>query len=134
MASLSKSNNITISWTAVVRGAVIHGIEKNQLANVVFVKTCPRSYGIILNEVFSGARSNREDLYTDSVAEDFMADKPITWLIKKGDLILPNEGKTMEKEFILRFQETRDRKFELPIYEYEDDDLPDRFQNAREGT
>ena len=63
-----------------------------------------------------------------------MAHKQITWFVKKGDLILPNEGKTMEKEFMFTFQETGDRKLKLPIYEYEDDDLPERFQHAREGT
>ena len=94
------------------------------MSNVVLVRSCPRSYGIALNEVH----------YTDPVTGNIVADKPITWLVKKGDLILQNEGKTIEKEFILRFQESGNRKFRLPIYEYEDDDLPDRFQNAREGN
>lgn len=123
------------SWTAVVRGAVIHGIEKVNRPNVVFMKTCPQSYGIVLNETFRGSKFRSEDRYTDPITGDVQAHGQITWLIKKGDLILSNEGKTSEKEFRVTFhgtEEAGERKKKLSIYGYDDDDLPDRFQNARE--
>ncbi|KAF2495164.1 hypothetical protein BU16DRAFT_539159 [Lophium mytilinum] len=123
------------SWTAVVRGAVIHGIEKTNRVNVVYMKTCPRSYGIVLNETFRGSMFHLEDRYTDTVTGDVKAQGQITWLVKKGDLILSDEGRTSSKEFRVSFQgtvEAGERKKKLSIYEYEDDDLPDRFQNARE--
>lgn len=123
------------SWTAVVRGAVIHGIEKANRPNVIFMRTCPRSYGIVLNEAFLGSKFRREDRYTDPITGDVVAHGQITWLVKKGDLILSNEGKASEKEFRVTFHgtgEAGERRKKLTIYEYEDDDLPDRFQNARE--
>jgi hypothetical protein len=125
-----------ISWSAVVRGAVMHGIEKSSRPNVVYMKTCPRSYGIVLNETFKGSKFRSEDLCADSITGEAQAQGQITWLVKKGDLVLSNEGKTSEKEFRVTFTSGRDmneRKKQLSIYEYEDDDLPDRYRNAHQG-
>jgi hypothetical protein len=120
-------------WTAVVCGAVIHGIEKSHHSNVVFMRTSPRSFGIVLDEAYTPTKYGAKDRDTDFMTANVIAPRQITWLVKKGDVILSDEGKTSEKAFTFPFQETGVRKFGLPIYEYEDDDLPDRFQNAREG-
>jgi hypothetical protein len=120
-----------------VRGAVIHGIEKINRPNITYMKTCSRSYGIVLNETFKGSKFLLEDRYTDPITGDIQAHGQVTWLVKKGDLILSNEGRTSEKEFRVSFagtEEASKRRSKLSIYEYEDDDLPDRFQNAREGN
>jgi hypothetical protein len=100
---------------------------------MVFMKTSPRSLGVALNEAYTPTRFNEKDKATHAVTNNTIAHKQITWLVKKGDLILSNEGRITEKFFTFPFQETGPRKFELPIYEYEDDDLPDRYENAREG-
>ena len=118
---------------AVVRGAVIHGIEKTHHSNVIFMRTSPRSLGIVLNEAYSGTKYDRKHHDVDTVTNNSIAPNQITWLVKKGDLILSNEGRTTEKFFTFPFQENGERRFDLPIYEYEDDDLPDQFENAREG-
>ena len=86
----------------------------------------------MLNET-NVARYSRDDRGLDHITNAVVAQSQITWLIKKGDLILPDEGKQWAKEFGYSFRDLQDRKFKLPIYEYEDDDLPDRYQNAREG-
>jgi hypothetical protein len=112
---------------------VIHGIEKTHHSNVVFMRTSPRSFGIVLDEAYTPTKYSPKDQDTDVITNNVIAPKQITWLVKKGDLILSDEGKTSEKAFTFPFQEKSARKFGLPIYEYEDDDLPDRFQSAREG-
>lgn len=62
-----------------------------------------------------------------------MAQKQLTWLIRRGDLLLSDAERETEKEFMFAFQKTEDLKFKLPIYEYPGDDLPDRFQTAQAG-
>jgi len=99
------------------------------------MKTAPRSYGIVLNEAFVGSKFRSEDRYADPVTGEPQAHGQINWLVKKGDLILSDEGKTSEKEFRITFTTSKDAKGrKLSIYEYEDDDLPDRYQNAHLGN
>jgi hypothetical protein len=117
----------------VARGAVIYGIEKANHDNVTFMTTCPKSYGIVLNEGYSRYKNDRRDQYTDVLTNHVMAHRQLVWLIRRGDLLLSDAKKETEKEFILPFQKTDDLKFKLPIYEYPDDDLPDRFETGEEG-
>jgi hypothetical protein len=87
----------------------------------------------VLNESYSRYKYDRRDRYTDPVTNNVMAQKQITWLIQIGDLLLSDAKRETEKEFIFPFQKTEDLKFKLPIYEYPDDDLPDRFETAQAG-
>ncbi len=125
---------MALRWTAVVRGAVLYGIEKMNHKEVTYMRTCPKSYGIVLNEVYSGAKFDRQDQYTDSLTNNVMAQMQLSWLIRKGDLLLSNTKKEAEKEFIFPFQNKDDLKFKMPIYEYPDDDLPYRFQTGQQGA
>jgi hypothetical protein len=97
------------------------------------METCPRSYGVMLNRVYTGVRFKKEDAYTDEATGRVMAHGQMTWLIKKGDLLLSDEPKESEQEFSFKFNETDVRVFNFPIYEYSEDDIPDRFDNAQEG-
>lgn len=85
--------------------------------------------------MYSVYKYDRRDRYTDSVTNNVMAQQQLTWLIRRGDLIHSGVRKETEKEFIFHFQETDDRKFSLPIYEYphDDDDVPDRFETGQNG-
>lgn len=42
-------------------------------------------------------------------------------------------AKEVEQGISLKFRETDSRSFELLIYEYADDDLPDRFETSEDG-
>jgi len=125
------------SWTAVVQGAVIYGIEKAQHENVAFTSTCSRSYGVALNETYSVYKYDPKDWYTDSVTNNLTAHKQLTWFLRRGDLLLPADEKEnkkeTKKEFMFPFYETDDRKFKLPIYVYpdDDDDVPYRFETGQ---
>lgn len=120
-------------WTAVVRGAVIHGIEKLDNKNLTTMKGCPRSYGIKLSQSYTGTRHNPSDCYTDSFTKRTMASAQMIWLIKKGDLLLSNQPKVAEEMVTFKFWEKDSKRFGLCVYEYADHDLPDRFVTAREG-
>jgi hypothetical protein len=100
------------------------------------MSTFSRSYGIALDEVNSVYKYDRRDWFTDEVTNTVMAQKQLTWLIRRGDLLLSDAKKETEKEFMFPFQETDDRKFKLPIYEYpgDDDDVPDRFETGQHGV
>lgn len=60
----------------------------------------------------------------------------ITDLIRRGDLVLSDEKRESEKEFMFPFSDTDDRKFKLPIYEYpdDDDDAPERYETGQNGA
>lgn len=102
--------------------------------NVVFMRTSPRSLDIVLNEAYSAIKYDRKAHGIDAVTNNSIAPNQVTWLVKKGDLIYSNVGRSTEKLFTFLFQENGERKFELSVYEYEDYDLPDQFEKAREGN
>jgi hypothetical protein len=116
----------------------MYGIEKAHHKHVTLTATCSRSYGVALDELYSVYKYDRRDTYTDPVTDRVMAQKQLTWLIRRGDLLLSDAKKVTEKEFMFPFQETDDRKFKLPIYQYqgddEDDDVPDRFETGQHGV
>ena len=118
------------SWTAVVRGAVIFGIEKPVLPTM---SACPRSYGVSVSESFSEIHHGIRDRFVDLITEAPMAKEQLLWLIKKGDLILSDEPKVVTHIFNKSFTETELRAGTIPIYSYDDDDIPERFANSERG-
>jgi len=113
------------SWTAVVRGAAIFGIEKPVLPSM---SACSRSYGVSVSESFSNIRHNVKDHFIHKVP---MAMEQLLWLIKKGDLILSNEPRVVKQNFSKSFSETETRTGTIPIYSYDDDDIPERIAYAQ---
>lgn len=120
------------SWTAVVRGAAIYGIEKEHHKNVVSTSTCASNYAVVLNDSYSSHKNDPRDRIIDPLTGAPMAQKQFTWLVRRGDLILSDEKKEIEREIVFRFQENDERKFQVPVYEYPDDDdeMPDRFETG----
>src|SRR5277367_128079 len=95
---------LTVSrWTAVVRGAVIHGIEKLDNRNLTIMKSCPRSFGIMLSQAYKASRHDSRDCYTDAFTNRTMANGQLIWLIRKGDLLLSNERKEAEELITFTF-------------------------------
>jgi hypothetical protein len=117
----------------VVRGAVIFGVEKSAHKNIAILKTCPRSYGIKLNNSYSGAKHDKRGHYMDTLTNKVMAKGQLTWLIRRGDLLHSDAQLEAEKAIAFNFKDTDKKLFQIPIYMYADDDIPDRFDNAKEG-
>jgi hypothetical protein len=127
--------NCVHRWTAVVQGAVIYGIEKASYKNVSVMSMCPRSYGIVLNEAYSARKFDSRDQVVDPLTNKLMAQGQITWLIRRGDLLLSDATKETIKQFTYTFPENAERTFNFPIYEYpdDDDDVPDRYETGQNG-
>ena len=121
------------SWTAVAQGAVICGIEKSTTSSLRRASACRHSYGIKLNTLFSDVYNNERDIFIDSRGIP-LAKAQLVWMLNKGDLCLFNEDREVEEDVLLEFSATSDKRRQLPIYRYSDDDRPDRYQNAQEGT
>ena len=123
--SRDRAQLICRRWTAVFRGAVLCGIEKNNHRNISQATPCPKNYGIVLNEPFSANALNGRDRNKDPLANKDSSKNQLTWPILKGDLILSNETRVSEKECHFYFTETESRKFKYIVYEYDDDeDVP----------
>ena len=94
---------------------------------------CPRSYGITVSKPFTAIDHSKNELSVDPVTGKPMAKDQLMWFIKKGDVILSNEPRIVEESFAKIFSENDLRRGEIPIYAYDDDDIPERFANARNG-
>jgi hypothetical protein len=111
-----RSNMLTISrWTATVRGAAIYGIEKSRHGQVEHMSAIQKSYAILTS-----------------------SDRRFEWLVRKGDLVLKTERRTiMSKWFWVPPEQYRPTgKFDLPIYVYldkEDDDVPEWWEDGQHG-
>ena len=80
------------SWTAVAQGAVLRGAGLGAVAPRA-VSECLRHYGIAASEPWSPHRhTEREGLRTDNVHGRRVMTGQITWLVRKGDVILPDKA------------------------------------------
>jgi hypothetical protein len=123
------------SWTAVARGAVICGIEKESMVGLVKTAACPKHYGIAVDESFSYA-NDEQDLDRNPVTGKMIARNQMRWLIGKGDVIASDKPTVKEHKFVVRFREneTEKKKGSVVIYSYpEDKHRPTRLSNARKG-
>jgi hypothetical protein len=121
------------SWTAVVRGAAICGVEKTN-PGLVTMKSCKRFYGVSVTEKYSEIKHHGADRIYDPLTQSSMAEGQLMWLIKKGDLLLPQKPKTLEQMFTYKFPEKSIRKGRIKVYTYADDDAPERVSNAGAGS
>jgi hypothetical protein len=120
-------------WTAVVRGAVIFGIEKSVNNELSAMNGAPRSYGVSFNAPYSDIIHTRKDRELDSLTKTAMAVGQLFWLIRKGDLILSDRPRETECTFERHFTENEARRGTVKIYSYEQEDIPERLSTARSG-
>lgn len=76
------------AWTAVVRGAVLRGVEGQEL---VLSRKARRHYGIKANSKFDRFFHSEEEKYWDSIEECWRAKDQMTWYIRKGDNVSCDE-------------------------------------------
>jgi len=124
--------------TAVAKGAVICGIEKNNTTNLIRATCCKHSYGIRVGEEFSDLRNDQRDAKEDEITGRILADQQMRWLINKGDAVLSTKPLEVEQEVVVRFDKEDDRsprKGKLRIWRWsEDKDRPTRYHIRRNGT
>jgi hypothetical protein len=100
-----------ISWTAIVQGGVIYGIEKSRHADANYMSATTKSYGIRIEGSFE-------------------------WLIRKGDLVLSKEDRNIYSSWFSILRNDM-KSYELPIYVYLDDDgeddVPGQWKDGQNG-
>ncbi|KAK3619064.1 hypothetical protein LTR56_024269 [Elasticomyces elasticus] len=72
------------AWTAVVRGAVLRGLEG---AELVMSRKARRHYGVTCCRVFDARVHPHSCRIWDPLTERWMADDRMRWFIKKGDTV-----------------------------------------------
>jgi hypothetical protein len=124
------------AWTAVVRGAVLCGVEKNDLSDLSLATPCRRHYGICADQVFSELKHDPAYRKENPLMNNNDIVKGhIQWLLSKGDLILSNKPTIQRANISVKFGKSTDRSGRLPIYWYDDDRhrRPDNIQDSKKS-
>ncbi|KAM5344569.1 hypothetical protein ACJ41O_013104 [Fusarium nematophilum] len=93
-------------WTAVAQGSVLRVMGLGASLPTP-VAECPRHYGIAASEVWSQWRhrhAGQQSPVKDEVHGQKMAVGRITWLVRKGDLILPHKPIEMTQSVTCAFK------------------------------
>ena len=122
------------SWTAVVRGAVICGIEKQMTQNLIKASPCRHSYGVSVSLLYSDVYHSPRHRIVDDVNKVALASEQMLWLLNKGDLVRSNVPLTGGTDITVSFNKTESRQGKITIYMYSDDTLrPETLRNTRDG-
>jgi hypothetical protein len=97
------------------------------------MSACPRSYGVSVSAFYSNIEHHSQDQVVDSLTKTAMAKEQLMWLIKKGDLILSDQPTVVRRWFTMNFLEKGPKRGIIPIYVYDDDDIPERLGNSKNG-
>ncbi|KAH7126600.1 hypothetical protein B0J11DRAFT_613987 [Dendryphion nanum] len=91
------------AWSAVSRGAVLAGAGVGTTKPPP-VREAPRYYGFSITKVHEDWKDGTSaDLVENHFDHRTMVPDPMTWLVRRGDLILPNEPITRQMEVDIRF-------------------------------
>ncbi|KIY02396.1 uncharacterized protein Z520_02534 [Fonsecaea multimorphosa CBS 102226] len=119
------------SWTAVVRGAVLHGIEKDTISNLCLATKCPRHFGISLSEQFSRIHHEERHVTINPITKAQIVEGQLLWMLNKGDLVLSDSPTAVSQMISLSFREADKTAQKLTVYSYSDDeDRPSRIKNS----
>jgi len=121
------------SWTAVVQGAVVCGIEKTNMQDLRRANSCRHSYAVCFDEDYNRMYHAGADM--SRVRGKDIAAEQLKWILNKGDLVLANEPLKVEQNFELKLSASRKDIMIIPIYRNKEDEegRPTRLSNARYG-
>jgi hypothetical protein len=117
---------------AVCKGAIARRLEQ-VAGDRIYMRKCPRSYGIIVSQPFSPYLHAGQTFYDDPFDGDRKVREQVSWLVKKGDLILSNEAKHAQIEFCRRFGHQDPRVFINRFVSYTGDDTPQSLEELSSG-
>jgi hypothetical protein len=115
------------SWTAVVQGAVLCGIEKDTTSRLSIASPCLRHYALAQSQKFSTIYHGQEDLGLDPITKMSVAVDQLDWLLNKNDLILSDEPTEVLRTYYVPFKKKTiktDLKGTLQFYAFDNDDIP----------
>lgn len=117
-----------------VRGAVIHGVEKEHISNLTKMTACPQNYGVRVAEAFSETKHPADALIRAEHAQVTLANDQMKWLMRKGDVILSDKPREIVQSLAVEFTEASRKLDILIIYSYPyDEDVPDTYDTAHTG-
>jgi len=121
------------SWTAVVQGAVICGIEKDMTSNLVKATSCKHSYGIKVAEPFSEANAHDpRDGNINDISGVRMAEGQLLWMLNIGDVVLSSRPYKKEQDITVPFNKEEEKRGQITVYR-SSEPLPERptqFRNC----
>jgi hypothetical protein len=121
------------SWSAVVRGAVLCGVEKSNMQGLTMASSFVRSYGIVINTLSSDIENVGEERYRNPLTGLTYAEGQMVWMLHKGDIILGNQVMSESKIFSVSFNGQQFGRRTSVIYSFEDDDRPHNFHTGQNG-
>jgi hypothetical protein len=123
------------SWTAIVQGAVVCGIEKGNINNLKKSTYCRHSYAICLDELYSEHIHSESDMVEGKHTK--FAESQLKWLLNEGDIVIADQPRIVERVFDIEFPKSKTDVIPFHIYGHsqtDDEERPTRFKNARDGT
>jgi len=81
------------AWTAVVRGAVLRGLENK---DIVSSRKARRHYGTVMTQHWDPLVHEERDKYWDDLTETWRANNQFVWFVKKGETM--ESGKAVLKD------------------------------------
>lgn len=94
---------------------------------------CPRNYGVKISTSFTKGTHDSRDVVTHGLTNKVLASDQLSWLVRRGDLLLESEEREIVQSLVGSFGDGHSRVFKLPIYEYLGDKAPDRYKISQEG-
>lgn len=114
------------SLSAVMRGAVLRGLEKER-GSPIYVRKCRRHYGVSVSEPFSSFKHLEKDSYNDPFDGKKKAQGQVNWFLKKGDALFSNKSKHASIEICRKFGLHDPRIFRTNLLVLDDDSAPQRY-------
>lgn len=71
------------AWTAIVRGAVLRGLE----GPIVSSRRCRYHYGIMISKPYDVIKHSKDQMFWDDHDEVYMASDCMEWYLHKGDIV-----------------------------------------------
>lgn len=113
-------------WAAVARGAVMHGLQK-RTENVVYMRSAARNYGVKTQQPFSAFKHSADTICQDPFDAQQKAENQMTWLVKKGDLILSNTPTYASIDICRKFRAQDSKNFCTNLLANDDDTAPTEY-------
>jgi hypothetical protein len=119
----------SLGWAAVARGAVLKGIELDS-TSARSLSPSPRHYGFSTSQPFLARKHSEEDAYFDPFDGGRKARDQMTWLVRKGDVLISDKPKEVTVQFIRRFGVVDPRVFRTTFLACDEESVADRYRRV----
>ncbi|KKA20665.1 hypothetical protein T310_5307 [Rasamsonia emersonii CBS 393.64] len=111
------------AWSAVVRGAVIRGLDGNQVES----RRARRHYGVSCYKRYEAEHHNKNEARWDPIEEDWFVDDRMRWYVRKGESISENDPIKMSFYRVWKCKDANKITFTETLYFCNKDRAPDVY-------